>query len=169
MFYEFFIKLIGLGILATLFFSPLDLTYQNKVLLVKGQLNEPITYEIQELVKKGYKFKTKLYLSVIVNNQKVLSKIIIKELTNKENYWYLENKKIKFENINKIMGTYKAAFENVDLNDNDEIVVFLLADIIEDKEFTKSTNLETESLWNYHKPTRKDFYIYEKGKLVEKL
>jgi hypothetical protein len=166
MFYEWIIKLLGLGLLATIFFTSPQLDYQNNILSVDAHLNTPITDEISNLVKTGCSFGIEYYVSIIHNESEVYSKTEIKELIFDNNIYTINNKKINSQMLQDKMGELKFNFSNVIIKKNDSIQLFIRAKIQNNEAFTESTKLKTSALWNYNTPLIKENYIFNGAKFI---
>ncbi|MFC2082107.1 hypothetical protein ACFLQT_00090 [Bacteroidota bacterium] len=163
--YEFFVKILGGGISAVIFFLPLQVEYDNQTLTVKADLQNPVTEEVAELVQNGYVFSLDFYCSTIINNNKVFRQTTTKVLTYK-NDWFIDSTKVKIDDILTELGELVITFNNIYLHDNDEIVIFIKTTISPDSEFKKSTGLSTRILWNYYVPRVLETYKYFNNRLI---
>ena len=55
----------------------------------------------------------------------------------------------------------------MEIKENEKIVVFIKASIVKDKDFYKSTGLNTTILWNYYVPRINKKFICKSGRLIE--
>ena len=75
--YDFFVKLLGTGISATIFFMPLKLDYQEETIIIAAQLQNPVTEEIAQLVESGFIFRL-LLMTALHIIEKLLNSYPIK-------------------------------------------------------------------------------------------
>lgn len=168
MIYDFFIKLMSTGLAAIIAFSPLIISYEGMNLTMQTTLSEPVTEEMLNLIEQGFELKILFYCSVIINDKKTIRTSFERSLKKKENLFIIDDKETSAEMINKKMGKVNFTFEGIELNNDDELLVFVKASIIEDEVFRKSTGMKTSILWEYYIPRIKKKFLVRNGAFVEK-
>ena len=74
---------------------------------------------------------------------------------------------ISDKEIQKEMGKIILKFPNIELQESDEVYIYIKSTILPDKDFKKSVGLPTKILWNYYIPSIKKTFIYKKGNLIK--
>lgn len=164
--FNFVVKLIGSGIAAIIFFTPIQTELTGNDLKVTTQLNNPVTEDIYDLMHQGYHFRVNYYCSVIIRGRKVYKEEFIKDLSF-EDGWILDGDLIDESEIQSSLGFVEIVFNDIDLRDNDEIIIYIKAEIEDDQIFFKSTGLTTSILWENYFPRERIEYKYEDGVLKE--
>lgn len=165
MIYEYILRLFGKDIVQTIAFLPLAIGYSDGRLDVGIQLTNPCTAETHSLVKQGFVFGIEYYISVIVGERKVRSATVIKKLRYTKE-WLCNDTLIVDDSLQSAIGVIGIVLSGLDLQDRETVEVFIRASILPDKDFTKSTGLNTDVLWNCYIPRLHNMYVYDKGTLV---
>lgn len=152
--FDFFVKIWGATLAGVIFFTPINIDFANNNLFIKTRLENPVTEDINKLIDQGFVFKVDYYCSIIINDRKVHKTNIIRSI-GKDNYYTSD-----FSNI-------EIRLESVDLEDGDDIILFIKAKIVDDPLFKESTGLDTEILWKNFVPREKRYYTYIDKKFVE--
>lgn len=164
--FDFFVKIIGSGIAGIIFFTPVTPKLNDETLFIETTLTEPVTEDIENLILQGYEFKVEFYISVIIEKRKVHKTSFERVLAFNEN-WTLDNKLISKDDIQKHFGLIKINFNDVKISNNDNIVVFVKAKIVDDNLFEESTGLKTGILWENYIPRIKKEYRFTGKQFVE--
>lgn len=152
-----------INIIATSF---LDKFLSENNLTITTELTNPLTRDIEDLIKQGYHFRVAFYCSVIIDNRKVHKTTIEKELYY-DGSWILDGALISEEIIQKAFGNLEVSFSDVVIKEGDEVLFFVKANILDDDIFKLSTGLNTEILWENYIPRIKKSFIYAHGQFFE--
>lgn len=164
--FNFFVKLIGSGIAGVIFFTPVIPEFVEDRLYIETTLTEPVTEDIENLILQGYEFKVEFYISVIIEKRKVHKTSFKRVLAFNEN-WTLDNELISKDEIQEKFGFVKISFNDFKISDNDKIVVFVKAKIVDDYLFEESTGLKTGILWENYIPRIKKEYRFTGNQFIE--
>jgi hypothetical protein len=164
--YDFLVKLLGAGISAVIFFSPVKVDYQDNTLIIAARLNNPVTEEIAQLVESGFVFGLEYYLSIIINDSISFNQKQIKQLSYRDDQWQINDSIVTVAQIQQKFGEISASFSNIFLKQEDCIIVFVKATVLPDSDFKKSVGMSTRVLWNHYIPKQKIKVWYKQGKLI---
>lgn len=164
--YDFFVKLLGAGISSIIFFLPVKVNYQDNIIAIETQLNNPVTEEIGRLVESGFVFGLEYYVSIIVNDSITFNQKTIKQLSFRNEKWCINDSVIAFDQIQQKLGDLAVSFPGIYLNQDDCILIFVKATILPDSEFKNSVGLSTRILWNHYVPKQKRIIYYKEGELI---
>jgi hypothetical protein len=164
--YQYLVQLFGTDILwaISLFLSPL--IYHNDTLSISTSMKQPITPEIERLVQNGLKFRTEQNLNIIINNQNSYNRSIDKTLI-WDNGWFANGISVGKKDLQNVMGITTYSFSNFSFSENDDILIFIQSTILPDEEFTASTDLKTQVLWNFYSPSIRSEYVFRNGTFVK--
>jgi hypothetical protein len=163
--YDILVKLLGAGISAIIFFSPVKVDYQDETILIDTRLHAPVTEEIAQLVERGFVFGLVYYISIIINDSITFNQNQIRRLSYRDRQWQVNNTVVTAEQIQQKMGKVNIVFTNINLKQDDRIVVFIKATIMPDTDFKKSVGMSTRILWNHYVPKQKKILRYDQGEL----
>ncbi len=166
MIFEYFFRLLGVGIASILYFTGINPFYEDYVLRIETQLNSPITQDIVELAESSFTFRVEYYVSIIVNDSRTRNSRIVNEFRYDES-WLINNRPVAEDSIQHVFGTASVTFTDLELGENDRIVLFARARILPDSSFEAATGLPTRILWNYYEPSIRCEYIVQQGRLIE--
>ncbi len=163
--YELFVKLFHISYASIIGFLPNQLEYKDNTLAIHSVLTAPITEDVVQLVKNGYKFKVKNELTLIINAKHVRNRTMINTLSfgngYKVNGIAIPNNKLQYA-----MGVSNVIFTQFRFDEGDIILIVLKARIAKDDTFTRSTGLSTGVIWNYYIPRIRQQWKYTKGEFV---
>lgn len=165
MFHEFLFRLAGKSITSLIYFTILQFSYTSDNLIISTELHTPATKEILCVVKSGYAFKIKFYASIIVNDQRVYRFETVKSLQYRDSVWFINDTTVSMDSLQKHLGQCDGIFPKIPLKDNDQLLFYLSATILPDRDFEQSTDLTTAILWNYYVPHIKLHGIISNGNL----
>jgi hypothetical protein len=163
--YDFLVKLLGAGISAIIFFSPLKVAYQNETIIVATRLNNPVTEEIAQLVEQGFVFGLEYYISIIINDSISFNQKQIKQLAYQNGQWQVNDSVVTVAQIQQKLGELCASFPDVYLKPDDHLIIFVKATILPDDDFKKSVGMSTRVLWNHYVPKHKISVRFMEGKI----
>lgn len=164
--FDFFVKLIGSGIAGIIFFTPVIPELKDETLFIETTLTEPVTEDIHNLIIQGYEFNVEFYISVIVDKKKVYKRTFRRVLSYNDN-WIINDEIVDFDQVQERFGLINITFEDINISDGDEIVIFVKAKIVNDFLFEKSTGLKTEILWENYIPRIKKVFKYTEDRFVD--
>ncbi|NKB68925.1 MAG: hypothetical protein GKR89_17805 [Candidatus Latescibacteria bacterium] len=165
MLHELFVRFMGAGIAAAIYFVPVQPDCGGEALQVRALLREPVTQEIGQLVERGYVFAVEYYISIVVNDRKSYRAVQIRRLSYSDG-WLVDGEAVPLDSLQQLMGAAVARFERLRFDEGDRLLVFSRARILPDAEFKESTGLQTRILWNYYLPRLKTRYHFRKGRFV---
>lgn len=166
MIYEIIVRLFGTDILWSIGFISCTLGYNDNTLTVSAAMRQPVTQQIQQLVKNGLKFRVEQNLIVIINDQNSYTRSIQKSFV-WNNGWFVNGALVDDKELQKEMGATSYSFSHFTFSENDVVLVFLESTILPDEEFTVSTGFKTQVLWNFYSPKVKCQFIYKNGAFVK--
>lgn len=166
MIYQYLVQLFGTDILwaISLFLSPL--IYHDNTLLISTSMKQPITPEIEHLVQNGLKFRIEQNLNIIINEQNSYSRSVEKKLVWNDG-WFVNGKPLDGKDLQIVMGKESYEFNNFNFGENDRILIYVKSLILPDEEFTVSTGLKTQVLWNFYTPSIKNEYVFRNGTFIK--
>lgn len=153
--FDFVLKLWGASLAGVIFFTPINLNFDENILTISTRLENQVTEDIDKLINQGFVFKVDHYSSIIINDKKVHKTNVIKSI-DKDNY-DLDS----FSNL-------EIVFNDIEIVESDELLLFIKSKIVDDELFKESTGLDTEVLWKNYVPREKRYYLYKNGKFIEK-
>jgi hypothetical protein len=143
----------------------MQFSYTGDTFVVSTELHNPATKEIMSVVRSGYAFKIKFYASVIVNDQRVYRFETLKSLQYRDSLWFINDTTVSLDSLQQRLGHCDVIFPKIPLKDNDQLLFYLSATILPDRDFEISTDLTTAILWNYYVPHIKLHGIISNGNL----
>lgn len=166
MIYEYVVRLLGKSIVKILYFLPILLSYNDTTITIPLELNNPITKEIKDVVKSGFKISLDYHLTLIINDSKLFKQHRKKTIVfNKK--WYINDKSILEGNLQKEAGSVTISFDNFIFEENDHLTIFIKCNIVDDDDFSNSTGFKTSVLWNYYIPQKRQNFVFENGEFVK--
>jgi hypothetical protein len=164
--YEFVIRLFGAGLASTLYFFPLTITYSDECFTIQARLNEPLTNDIEALMKRGFDFRIEYSYTIIINDRRSYTATSVNTVAYQKQ-WLVNDSSETGERLQECAGGSHARFFHFKFDEGDKVFVFVNAHIVADEVFTQSTGLPTSILWSYYVPRTKETFRYSRGAFVK--
>jgi hypothetical protein len=165
--YELIVKIVGADILWALAFFTFNLSYHDNLFTIEASMRQPVTEEIESVVKKGLEFRIEQSICIIINDSKSYNRLFEKKLSWK-NGWFVNGFKCNVDNLQFLMGSVKFATGDFRFDEGDDVLIFVEYKIKSDEGFTNSTGLNTQVLWKFYTPSSKQEFIFKNGTFIPK-
>jgi hypothetical protein len=129
-------------------------------------MKQPITPEIERLVQNGLKFRIEQDLNIIINEQNSYYRSVEKKLAWNDG-WFVNGESLDGKDLQIVMGKEYYEFNNFNFGENDHILIYVKSLILSDEEFTVSTGLKTQVLWNFYSPSIKSEFVFKNGTFIK--
>jgi hypothetical protein len=160
------VKLIGAGIASTLYFLPFQINYSDNLFSIETSLNAPMTSDIEQLIKKAYRFQIHYSFTIIINDKRTYSADKINSVGFHQK-WQVNDSDVVYENVQKKLGHFSTQFNHFNFDEGDKLFIFVNAHILPDDNFTQSTGFQPGILWSYYVPRAQETYFYKNGAFVK--